>query len=194
MFSTAVSPAQTQFLLGKTYYDAAQFSEAEQFFLKAMELDPQLPNVQLELAKVYLSQRRTDDASAQLRRILLRSPRDADANYFLGGALVQDGKYREGIPFLEKAREVNARFLGRLFLPGQGHVATEAPRRSGAAAPAGCRTQSARSFHLITSWAKRSRRWVASRRRRPRSCKVRELRAEALDREVDSTRSVAGIR
>ena len=54
MFATAVSPAQTQFLLGKTYYDAAQFSEAEQFFLKAMELDPQLPNVQLELAKVYL--------------------------------------------------------------------------------------------------------------------------------------------
>ena len=54
MFSTAVSPAQTQFLLGKTYYDAAQFSEAEQFFLKAMELDPQLPNVQLELAESLL--------------------------------------------------------------------------------------------------------------------------------------------
>jgi len=103
MFTHAATPAQAHFLLGKTYYEASQFAEAERLLRRAEEMDPALPGLEVELAKVEISQRRTAEAVGRLTSILVKSPDDPDANYFLGGVLVQNGSFQQGIPFLKKA-------------------------------------------------------------------------------------------
>jgi tetratricopeptide (TPR) repeat protein len=194
MFSTAVAPAQAQFLLGKTYYDAGQFPEAEQFFLKALELDPQIPNVKLELAKVCLSQRRTEDATTQLRQILSTHPRDADANYFLGGALVQDGRFQEAIPFLENARQLTPESWAVYFYLGKAmfqlnRFAEAAPLLKQAAE---LNPQEAAIYYQL---GKALQKLGRDREAQTALRRVRELRTQALNREVDwVSHGVAGVR
>jgi len=61
----------------------------------------------LELGKVYVSERRSEDAERELRLALAENPGDADANYFLGGLLVQlESRYKDAIPYLEQARKL----------------------------------------------------------------------------------------
>ena len=51
---------------------------------------PAFPGVRLELGKVYISLRRTDEAIRELELALKDSPGDGDASYFLGGLLAQE--------------------------------------------------------------------------------------------------------
>ncbi len=101
MFDVA-GPARTQFLLGKASYEAALSPQAEESFLAVLRLDPNLPALHLELGKLYISQRRTDDAIRELRLALKENLKDEDAGYFLGSLLVRESRYAEGIAYLEK--------------------------------------------------------------------------------------------
>jgi tetratricopeptide (TPR) repeat protein len=105
MFAAA-PPAQAQFLLGKANYEAALFPQAEESFLAVQKLDPSFPGLHLELAKTYISERRSDDAIRELKHVLEENPSDEDANYFLGGLLVRDNRDAEGIPFLDQAKKL----------------------------------------------------------------------------------------
>jgi cytochrome c-type biogenesis protein CcmH/NrfG len=119
MFATA-GPARAQFLLGRAYYEAAVFSDAEESFLEALRLDPNSPGVHLELGKVYISQRRTDDAIRELKMVLKTNPDDPDASYFLGGLLVQvEARYKEAIPYLERARKLKPDSWAACFYLGK---------------------------------------------------------------------------
>ncbi|MGC2661568.1 MAG: tetratricopeptide repeat protein [Bryobacteraceae bacterium] len=99
----AAEPARAQFLLGKASYDAALFSQAEESFLQVLRLDPTFPGAHLELGKVYISERRTDDAIKQLKEALNESNSKEEASYFLGSLLVRENQYAQGIPYLEEA-------------------------------------------------------------------------------------------
>ena len=105
MFDTA-PPAQAQFLLGKANYEAALFPQAEESFLQVQQLDPKFPGLHLELAKTYISERRTDDAIHELKLLLRENPSNEEANYFLGGLLVRENRDVEGIPYLEQAKRL----------------------------------------------------------------------------------------
>lgn len=105
MFAVA-GEARTQFLLGRASYEAALFPQAEESFLAVRRLDPNFPGLHLELGKLYISQRRTEDALAELKAALKESPMSEDANYFLGSLLVQESRYTEGITYLEEARKL----------------------------------------------------------------------------------------
>ena len=94
----AAGPVRAQFLLGKAYYEATLFPQAEESFLEALRLDPRFPGVRLELGKVYISLRRTDEAIRELELALKDSPGDGDASYFLGGLLVQEDRLRRAFP------------------------------------------------------------------------------------------------
>src|SRR3954468_3879350 len=111
----AAAPARAQFLLGKAYYEATLFPQAEESFLEALRLDPRFPGARLELGKVYISLRRTDDAIRELELALKDSPGDADASYFLGGLLVQQDRLVEGIPYLERAKQMKPDFWALYF-------------------------------------------------------------------------------
>ncbi|MBV9677942.1 MAG: tetratricopeptide repeat protein [Acidobacteriaceae bacterium] len=105
MFEVA-GPARTQFLLGKASYEAALFPQAEESFLEVLRLDPNFPTLHLELGKLYISQRRTEDAIRELKVALKENPANEDANYFLGSLLVRESHYAEGITYLEQARKL----------------------------------------------------------------------------------------
>src|SRR5581483_9500530 len=100
------SPAQAQFLLGRASYEAALFPQAEESFLEVHRLDPNFPGLHLALGKLYISQRRTDDASRELKLALKENPSDEDADYFLGSLLVRESRDAEGVPYLEKAKNL----------------------------------------------------------------------------------------
>ena len=101
----AAGAERAQFLLGKANYEATLFPQAEESFLEVLRLNPKFPGVHLELGKVYISLRRNDDAIRELELGLKESTGDADASYFLGGLLVQNDRYAEAIPYLERARK-----------------------------------------------------------------------------------------
>jgi tetratricopeptide (TPR) repeat protein len=98
----AAGPARAQFLIGRANYEATMFPQAEQSFLDVLRLDPQFPGAHLELGKVYICLRRTEDAIRELQLAVKDNP--GDANYFLGGLLVQEGRFAEGVPYLERAK------------------------------------------------------------------------------------------
>ena len=125
MFEVA-GPLRAQFLVGKAYYEATLFPQAEESFLEVLRLDPRFPGARLELGKVYISLRRTDEAIRELETVLKDNPGDGDASYFLGGLLVQEGRFADGIPYLERGARTEARFLGALLLSGEGQTPTGA--------------------------------------------------------------------
>jgi tetratricopeptide (TPR) repeat protein len=118
MFAVA-GPAQAEFLLGKACYEAALFDRAEESYLKVAQIAPDFPGIRLELGKLYISQRRTEDAIKELESVLKDQPANEDANYYLGGLLVQEARYEEGIPYLERARKLKPDSWSILFYLGK---------------------------------------------------------------------------
>jgi tetratricopeptide (TPR) repeat protein len=128
----AAGPVRAHFLLGKAYYEATLFAQAEESYLEALRLDPRLPAVRLELGKVYISLRRTEDAIRELELALKDSPADGDASYFLGGLLVQEGRPAEGIPYLERAKQVKPDFWAAYFYLGKAKLRLQQPAEAAA--------------------------------------------------------------
>jgi superkiller protein 3 len=127
MMFEAAGAERAQFLLGKAYYEATLFPQAEESFLEALRLDPKFPGVHLELGKVYISLRRNDDAVRELQLALKETPGDADASYFLGGLLVQTDRFTEAIPYLERARMARPDFWAPYFYLGKAKLRLEQP-------------------------------------------------------------------
>ncbi len=72
------------------------------------------------------------EAAAELRIAIVQNPQDAEAQYYLGVALLQDGQTTAAVPFLERAMELNNTFWGTYFYLGrarldQGHAAEAVP-------------------------------------------------------------------
>ena len=126
MFALA-APARVQFLLGRAYYEAALFTPAEECFLETLRLDPRFPGAHLELGKVYISQRRTDEAIRELELVLKDNPADEDATYFLGALLVQEGRDTEAVPHLELARKLKPDSWAAAFYLGKARLRLERP-------------------------------------------------------------------
>ena len=123
----AAGAERAQFLLGKAYYEATMFPQAEESFLGVMRTHPAFPGVHLELGKVYISLRRTDEAIRELELALKESPGDADASYFLGGLMAQGESYTEAIPYLELAKKMKPDFWAPYFYLGKAKLKLEQP-------------------------------------------------------------------
>jgi len=63
-------------VLGSIYDRTGKIAEAERALRQALALDPALSRVRLELVNLYLSQRRKEEASNELRAFLQNSPAD----------------------------------------------------------------------------------------------------------------------
>lgn len=119
-----LKPAQAHFLAGRAYYETTLFEEALAELTKARELDPNLPGIWREVGKVQVSLRRSTEAQASLREALKREPGDAEAAYFLGALLVQEGDFKGGVPLLERARAARPSFWGAWYYLGKAAVAS----------------------------------------------------------------------
>ena len=131
MFAVA-GPARTQFLLGRASYEAALFDRAEESYLEVLRLDPDFPGLHLELGKLYISQRRTDDAIRELELVLKRNPADEDAGYFLGALLIQESRYEEGVPYLDRAMKQKPDSWPILFYLGKAKIRLGKPAEAAA--------------------------------------------------------------
>jgi superkiller protein 3 len=120
-------PVRAEFLLGKAYYEASLFPQAEESFLEVLRLDSGFAGAHLELGKVYISLRRTDEAIRELQLALKENPGDADASYFLGAVLVQAERYLEGIPYLERAKTAKPDFWAPYFYLGKAKLRLQQP-------------------------------------------------------------------
>ena len=123
----AAGPVKAQFLIGRANYEASMFAEAEESYREVLRLDPQFPGVHLELGRVYICRRQTDDAIRELQLVLKDNPGDGDANYFLGGLLVQEGRFAEGIPYLEHAKTAKLDFWAPYFYLGKAKLQLDKP-------------------------------------------------------------------
>ncbi|HUB84024.1 MAG TPA: tetratricopeptide repeat protein [Bryobacteraceae bacterium] len=121
----AAGPVKAQFLMGRANYEAILFPQAEENFREVLRLDPQFPGVHLELGKLYICLRQTGDAIRELQLAEKDTPGDAD--YFLGALLVQEGRFDEGIPYLEKAKTAKPDFWAPFFYLGKAKLRMEKP-------------------------------------------------------------------
>jgi tetratricopeptide (TPR) repeat protein len=121
----AAGPVKAQFLIGRANYEATLFPQAEENYREVVRLDPQFPGVHLELGKLYICLRQTDDAIRELH--LAEKDTPGDANYFLGALLVQEGRFAEGIPYLEKAKTAKPDFWAAYFYMGKAKLRLKKP-------------------------------------------------------------------
>jgi len=71
-----------------------------------------------ELGKVYICLRRTDDAVRELQLALKDSPGDG-TRIISWRLLVQEGRFAEGIPYLERAKMAKPDFWAAYFYLGR---------------------------------------------------------------------------
>ena len=182
---------RAQFLLGKAYYEATLFPRAEESFLEVLRLVPAFPGVHLELGKVYISLRRTDEAIRELELALKENAGDADASYFLGGVLAQGERYAEAIPYLERARKAKPDFWAPYFYLGKAKLRVEQPAEAVVLLQRAVvlNPDEANAYFQLGRALQACGRDVEARRAMRR---VAELRAAAL--EVSDEGKVAGAR
>lgn len=118
LFTSAAGPAQSHYLLGRAYNDAAQPDEALAELKKALGLDPKFDAARFELAKVHLSQRDNDAAEQELRAL----PPGPEVSYYLGALLVLTGREKEAIPWLELARKARPNGWGSYYYLGRAEL------------------------------------------------------------------------
>ncbi len=189
----AAGPVRAQFLLGKANYEAALFLPAEESFLEVLRLDPHFPGAHLELAKVYISLRRTDDAIRELELVLKDTAGDVDGSYFLGALLVQSGRFAEGIPYLERAKKAKPDFWAPYFYLGKAKLRLEQPAEAVVLLQRAVKLgpDEATSYYLLGRALEACGRGVEARQALRR---VKELNAAALDATKLDDGHVAGAR
>src|SRR5437870_13599005 len=77
--------------------------QAEKEFNEALRLRPEIPKLHLELAEVYAGSSQWAKAEEEFRAETKLQPGNAEANYRLGTALLQQGKAREARTELQRA-------------------------------------------------------------------------------------------
>jgi tetratricopeptide (TPR) repeat protein len=118
LLSTAATPAQAHFLLGKAYAESALLEQAAAEFGKAAELDPSLPRIEVELAQAYIGLRDHEKAERSLRLALEKKP-EGCGSLVLPGRADDAGRQTAGGRAAARARPSRpARRLGRPLLPG----------------------------------------------------------------------------
>ena len=79
--------------LGESYYLAYQYDKAREVYEKVFELDPMPPDdkIYINLAEIYYSQKRPDDAKKLLNQCLAVWPKASEAHDRLGGIFLREG-------------------------------------------------------------------------------------------------------
>jgi tetratricopeptide (TPR) repeat protein len=119
-------PAQSNFMMGRVYYESARFEEAAACYRAVLEADDNYAGAHRELGKVLVSQR-DPAAEKEFAAALEQDPNDSEALYFLGGFLLQADRLQEALPRLERARELNPGFWGNYYYLGKIKFQTGSP-------------------------------------------------------------------
>jgi cytochrome c-type biogenesis protein CcmH/NrfG len=82
--------------LGNANYDITRFDNASQYYKSALEIDPTRIHVRTDLATCYLKLGQTDNALAELQKVLKQDPDYENALYNVGLILLEIKKDNQG--------------------------------------------------------------------------------------------------
>ena len=100
----ATDTAEAKLLLGQVLIQTEQYGEARQALDRALQLNPKLPTVHLNLGAIYWKEQKSSEAIAEWREELKLYPETFQANYTLGAALAfVEGHDEESVRLLRKA-------------------------------------------------------------------------------------------
>ena len=105
--------------LAENYFVLRQMPDAEKQYQQALQLQPDMPNIHLELGQVYAMTSRWPQAEQQFRAEVKLQPGNAEAAYRLGEALLQQGKSRESRTELERADRLQPQMPETLYAIGK---------------------------------------------------------------------------
>ena len=94
-------------LLGWALYETKRYDDAVQEFERALAINPDDPYVEVNLAKIYAYQKKTDKALALFKKGMPRSEPDAANSYWYASALKDAGNLPEAESNIRKALELD---------------------------------------------------------------------------------------
>ncbi|WP_439184206.1 multiheme c-type cytochrome [Carboxylicivirga taeanensis] len=95
-----------KFNLANYYYNQGLYSEAEEFYLRALKQDEELHFIKLNMAYLYNKIQKNDKAELLFREYLKHEPTDAVAMYSFGLLLSEMKKYDESLSILIKSHDL----------------------------------------------------------------------------------------
>lgn len=88
--------------LGYAYYQKKQYAQSEQYYKKALELEPNYPPALRGLGRTYIAMGRDSEAVAALSAAIEQYPEFAGAYYDLGRAYLKRKEYRKAKAAFQK--------------------------------------------------------------------------------------------
>jgi S1-C subfamily serine protease len=120
---TFSAEALTAYMKGILARDALRWDEAEKHFKKAVQLNPRLGGVHLELGYVYYKKRLYDKEAFEYEAALKLNPDDPEALFSLATNLETRGKYAEAIQKYERTIVLDPENGEALFYLGLAYLA-----------------------------------------------------------------------
>lgn len=97
--------------LGLSYYGNGELESALSQFRIILDRIPNSRQARLLTAQVLLSQKRVDDAVAEIKKVLAADDSDAVAHNLLGTAYIQQGLFEEGMHELDLATKLDPKLV-----------------------------------------------------------------------------------
>ena len=88
-----------------------EYDKALDAYGKALKAAPDAPGVHFKLGEIYWRLLRFDEAKRELETELRAKPFHAQANFELGDVEIREGNIKEGIPYVERALELDPRLI-----------------------------------------------------------------------------------
>jgi tetratricopeptide (TPR) repeat protein len=105
--------------MAENYFVLRQMADAEKQYSEALRLQPDTPNLHLELGQVYAMTSRWPQAEEQFRAEAKLEPGNAEAAYRLGDALLQQGKAHQARLELERSNQLQGQMPETLYALGK---------------------------------------------------------------------------
>jgi tetratricopeptide (TPR) repeat protein len=125
LLSTYPDSARGHQVMGQNYYSAKMYPSAEQEYLKAIALRPDLPGLRLELGQVFAANSEWKKAEDQFRGETQLQPWSAEAAYNLGNALLHQGKMTEATNELRRSDAIMPDMSETLYELGQSEASSD---------------------------------------------------------------------
>lgn len=106
--SVKIAPSmEAYYFLGLSYCKKGELEVALSQFRMILDRVPDSSKARLMTAQVLLAQKRTDDAIAEIKKVLALNDGDASAHHLLGSAYMSQGLFDEGIRELNRATRLD---------------------------------------------------------------------------------------
>jgi tetratricopeptide (TPR) repeat protein len=100
------TPHYAYYNLGKAYFMKKKYALAEEYFLKALDIEPRFVDPLVELGRTYMALGRTSEAMAALKSAVGQSPQFARAYFYLAEVQRQSRDYKKALEAYNKVIEL----------------------------------------------------------------------------------------